>query len=66
MYFHSTRARLHSTHGENIAPRQLLAYLEKHGVHFTPEQQARLLQIATQAGTAPDRLVTKVVGPLSG
>jgi predicted transcriptional regulator len=30
-------------------------------VHFTPEQQAQLAQIATQAGTAPDRLVTNVV-----
>lgn len=30
-------------------------------VHFTPEQHARLTQIATQAGTAPDRLVTNVV-----
>ena len=31
-------------------------------VHFTPEQQARLAQIATQAGTAPERLVTNVIG----
>ena len=30
-------------------------------VHFTPEQQARLLQIATQAGTDPERVVTNVV-----
>jgi predicted transcriptional regulator len=30
-------------------------------VHFTPEQQAQLAQIATQAGTAPDRLVKDVV-----
>jgi predicted transcriptional regulator len=30
-------------------------------VHFTPEQQAQLTQIATQAGTAPKRLVTNVV-----
>lgn len=26
-------------------------------VHFTPEQEARLAQIATQAGTDPERLV---------
>jgi predicted transcriptional regulator len=30
-------------------------------VHFTPEQQAQLAQIATQAGTAPERLVINVV-----
>jgi predicted transcriptional regulator len=30
-------------------------------VHFTPEQQAQLAQIATEAGTDPERLVTDVV-----
>jgi predicted transcriptional regulator len=30
-------------------------------LQFTPEQQARLAQIATKAGTAPERLVTDVV-----
>jgi predicted transcriptional regulator len=30
-------------------------------VNFTPEQQAKLVQIATQAGTVPERLVTNVV-----
>lgn len=30
-------------------------------VHFTPEQQAQLAQIATQAGPAPERLATNVV-----
>ncbi len=30
-------------------------------VHFTPEQEAQLAQRATQVGTAPERLVTKVV-----
>ena len=30
-------------------------------VHFTPEQEARLAQIATKAGTPPERLVTNVV-----
>ena len=30
-------------------------------VHFTPEQQAQLAQIASRAGTAPERLVTNVV-----
>jgi predicted transcriptional regulator len=30
-------------------------------IHFTPEQQAQLAQIATKAGTVPERLVTNVV-----
>lgn len=30
-------------------------------LHFTPEQQARLAQVAAKAGTAPERLVTNVV-----
>ena len=30
-------------------------------VQFTPEQQARLSQIAVQAGTVPERLVTNLV-----
>lgn len=30
-------------------------------VHFTPEQETQLSQIATEAGTAPERLVTNVV-----
>jgi predicted transcriptional regulator len=30
-------------------------------VHFTPEQQARLAQLATQAGTDAERVVTDVV-----
>ena len=30
-------------------------------VHFTPEQQAQLAQIATKAGMLPERLVTNVV-----
>ena len=30
-------------------------------VQFTPDQQARLAQIATKAGTIPERLVTNVV-----
>jgi predicted transcriptional regulator len=30
-------------------------------VHFTPEQQAQLAQMATNAGTDPERLVTDVV-----
>ena len=30
-------------------------------IHFTPEEQAQLTQIARKVGTAPERLVTKVV-----
>jgi predicted transcriptional regulator len=30
-------------------------------VHFTPDQQTQLAQMATQAGTNPERLVTDVV-----
>lgn len=30
-------------------------------VHFTPEQQAHLAQIAAQAGTTPEQLVANVV-----
>jgi predicted transcriptional regulator len=30
-------------------------------IYFTPEQQAQLAQIATKAGTVPERLVTNVV-----
>jgi len=30
-------------------------------VHFTPEQQAQLAQLASKSGTVPERLVTTVV-----
>ncbi len=30
-------------------------------VHFTPEQQKQLVQIATETGTVPERVVTNVV-----
>jgi len=30
-------------------------------IHFTPEQQAQIAQVATKAGTVPERLVTNVV-----
>ena len=30
-------------------------------LHFTPEQEAQLAQIATKAGTAPERLVKAAV-----
>jgi predicted transcriptional regulator len=31
-------------------------------VHFTPEQEAQLVQIAIKSGTDAERLVTSVVG----
>ena len=30
-------------------------------VHLTPDQQAQLAEIATKAGTVPERLIMKVV-----
>ena len=30
-------------------------------VHFTPEQQAQIAQIASKTGTIPERLVTNLV-----
>ena len=30
-------------------------------VHFTPEQEAQIAQLAVKAGTAPERVVTNVV-----
>jgi predicted transcriptional regulator len=35
-------------------------------VHLTPEQHAQLAQIATNAGTDPERLVTDVVARFLG
>jgi len=40
---------------------RIFPYLEGMEVHFTPEQQAQLAQIAIKAGTVPERLVTNVV-----
>ena len=31
-------------------------------VHFTPEQEAQLAQLATKTGTTPERVVTNLVG----
>ena len=30
-------------------------------VHFTPEQQAQIAQVATKAGIVPEQLVTNIV-----
>ncbi len=35
--------------------------LKRMEVHFTPEQEAQLAQIATRAGVSPERLVEDVV-----
>jgi len=40
---------------------RIFPYLAGMEVHFTPEQQAQLAQIAIKAGTVPERLVTNVV-----
>jgi hypothetical protein len=34
-------------------------------VHFIPEQQAQLAQIATKSGTIPERLATTVLPAIS-
>lgn len=44
-----------------LPPTRFSRTLNVMNVHFTPEQEARLAQIATKAGTAPERLVAKVV-----
>jgi hypothetical protein len=38
----------------------LFPYLEGDGSTFHPEQQAQLAQLATKAGTVPERVVTNV------
>ena len=50
-----------SAQRRNLPEAQLSLTLKAMEVHFTPEQQAKLAQIATQAGTVPERLVTNVV-----
>ena len=40
---------------------RLFPYPEAMEVHFTPEQEAQLVQIATNAGTAAEQLVKDVV-----
>jgi predicted transcriptional regulator len=45
----------------NLPQTSVFRILNAMEVHFTPEQQARIAQIATKAGTAPERLVTDVV-----
>ena len=45
----------------HLASAEAFPYSEGMEVHLTPEQQAQLAQIATKAGTIPERLATKVV-----
>ena len=45
----------------SIAPGPVFPYSEDMEVHFTPEQEAQLAQIATKAGTDPEHLVKDVV-----
>jgi hypothetical protein len=44
-----------------VAPSKVFSALKTMEVHFTPEQQAQIAQVATKAGTVPERLVTNVV-----
>ena len=44
-----------------LATSQVFPYSEPMEVHLTPEQQAQLAQIATKAGTVPERLAADVV-----
>jgi predicted transcriptional regulator len=44
-----------------VASSQVFQYRWGREVDFTVEQQAQLAQIATRAGTLPERLVTNVV-----
>src|SRR5258706_16042058 len=44
-----------------VASSLIFPYSEGMEVHLTPEQEAQLAQIATTAGTDPERLVTNVV-----
>jgi len=48
---------LHYFNVSAIAPGDRLASSEAMEVHFTPEQEARLAEIATTAGTDAERLV---------
>lgn len=44
-----------------LPPARFFRTLKPMEVHFTPEQQAQIAQVATKAGTVPERLVTNVV-----
>jgi predicted transcriptional regulator len=42
---------------QRVASHLIFPYAEAMEVHFTPEQEAQLAQIATKTGTDPERLV---------
>jgi predicted transcriptional regulator len=44
-----------------VASQWIFSYLWDMEVHFTPEQEAQLTQIATRSGTDTESLVTNVV-----
>ena len=44
-----------------LPPTRFFRTLKAMEVHFTPEQEAQIAQVATKAGTVPERLVTNVV-----
>ena len=45
----------------SLAPSKVFSCPNLMEVHFTPEQQAQIAQVATKAGTVPEQLVTNVV-----
>jgi predicted transcriptional regulator len=45
----------------SLATSEVFSYPKPMEVHFTPEQQAQITQIAAKAGTVPERLVTNLV-----
>ena len=46
-----------ASHGATLQPGTFSRILRSMEIHFTPEQEARLAQIATQEGTDAERLV---------
>jgi predicted transcriptional regulator len=55
--FFSEKPRTPPKAFSNIASHSVFPYPEAMEVHFTPEQEAQLAQIASKAGTDPERLV---------
>src|SRR5271165_5735306 len=44
-----------------VAREDFLSYAERMELHFTPEQESQLAQIATRTGTDPEHLVKNAV-----
>jgi hypothetical protein len=50
-----------SQKAQKLAPEPLFPYREGMEVHFTPEQEARIAQLATKTGTDAEHLVKDAV-----